>query len=85
MVLIENHRHLSPLRTFAPYKDAKPGIDRSAFYAEYNTNKRCIALDITKPRARDSAETGQMGRHRRREHEPGDHGRWGWITKAAGR
>ena len=55
VVLIENHRHLSPLRTFAPYKDAKPGIDRSAFYAEYNTNKRCIALDITKPKGKETA------------------------------
>jgi benzylsuccinate CoA-transferase BbsF subunit len=55
VVVIENHRHLSPLRTFAPFKDSKPGIDRSAFYAEYNTNKLCIALDITKPRGKETA------------------------------
>ena len=53
VIVIENHRHLSPLRTFAPFKDAQPGIDRSAFYAEYNTNKRSVALDITKPRGRE--------------------------------
>jgi benzylsuccinate CoA-transferase BbsF subunit len=55
VVVIENHRHLSPLRTFAPFKDSKPGIDRSAFYAEYNTNKLCIALDITKPKGKETA------------------------------
>jgi benzylsuccinate CoA-transferase BbsF subunit len=55
VVVIENHRHLSPLRTFGPFKDSQPGIDRSAFYAEYNTNKLCISLDITKPRGKEVA------------------------------
>ena len=43
VVRVESHTRLDPLRTFQPYKDAKPGVDRSAFYAEYNTNKLGIA------------------------------------------
>ncbi|MEA1958912.1 MAG: CoA transferase, partial [Chloroflexota bacterium] len=55
VVKIECHRRLDPLRTFAPFKDNKPGIDRSSFYAEYNTNKLCISLDVTKPRGKEVA------------------------------
>lgn len=55
VIVIENHRHLSPLRTFGPFKDSKPGIDRSAFYAEYNTNKLCVSLDIAKSKGKEVA------------------------------
>ena len=55
VIVVENHRHLSPLRTFGPFKDSQPGIDRSAFYAEYNTNKLCISLDISKSRGKEVA------------------------------
>ena len=35
------------LRTASPYKDDKPGWNRSQFYGEFNTSKRSLALDIS--------------------------------------
>lgn len=55
VIRVENHRHLDPIRTFQPFKDGKPGVNRGAFYAEYNTNKLSIALDLTKPRGKEVA------------------------------
>ncbi len=55
VVRIESHTRLDPLRTFQPFKDAKPGVDRGAFYCEYNTNKLGISLDLTKPRGKEVA------------------------------
>ena len=51
VIRVESHGRLGPLRTFAPFKDAVPGINRSAFFAEYNANKCSISLDLTNPKA----------------------------------
>jgi len=56
VIRVESHRRLCPLRTFAPFKDAKPGINRSAFHAAYNTNKYSMSLDLNHPRAREVTE-----------------------------
>ena len=53
VVRVENHSRLCPLRTFAPFKDAVPGINRSAFYAAYNANKHSISLDLKHPKAKE--------------------------------
>ena len=53
VIRVESHNKPCPLRTFAPHKDAKPGIDRSAFYAAYNTNKLNISLNLTHPKAKE--------------------------------
>ncbi len=55
VVRVESHTHLDPIRTFQPFKDAKPGVDRGAFFCEYNTNKMSISLDLTKPKSREVA------------------------------
>ena len=55
VIHVESHTHLDPLRTFQPFKDAKPGVDRGAFYCEYNTNKLSMSVDLTKPRGREVA------------------------------
>jgi benzylsuccinate CoA-transferase BbsF subunit len=55
VIHVESHRRLCPLRTFAPFKDAKPGIDRSAFHAEYNTNKLSMSIDLNQPKAQEVA------------------------------
>ena len=36
-----------------PWKDGKPGINNSQFFASYNTSKKGITLDMSKPRARE--------------------------------
>lgn len=39
------------LRSSHPYKDAKPGINRSGYFAAFNANKYSIALNLSHPRA----------------------------------
>src|SRR5262249_3272035 len=34
-----------------PWHDAKPGLEQSQFYADYNTSKLGLALDLSKPAA----------------------------------
>src|SRR5258708_19968421 len=41
------------LRIGPPWKDAMPGINRSQFFASFNTSKKGITLDLSKPKARD--------------------------------
>ncbi|MFO8010720.1 MAG: CoA transferase [Dehalococcoidia bacterium] len=53
VIRVESHSRPCPLRTFAPHKDSRPGIDRSAFYAAYNTNKYNMSLDLTHPKAKE--------------------------------
>ena len=50
VVHIESHTHPDLLRMTTPFKDGIPGVDRSAFMADYNTNKYGISLDINTPR-----------------------------------
>ena len=38
------------LRTLGPFKDGVPGINRSQFAANFNTNKLNLGLDMSKPR-----------------------------------
>jgi benzylsuccinate CoA-transferase BbsF subunit len=44
------------LRTSPPFKDNVPGIDRSAYFANYNSNKYSIALDLKNPKGLDIAK-----------------------------
>ncbi|MFC2000418.1 CaiB/BaiF CoA transferase family protein [Chloroflexota bacterium] len=51
VIRVESHRRPCPIRTMPPFKDGVPGINRSAFHTEYNTNKYSISLDLTNPKA----------------------------------
>jgi len=55
VVRVESHARLDVVRLGPPWHDAEPGIERSQFYASYNTSKYGLALDLTKPEARDIA------------------------------
>src|SRR5258708_1828514 len=44
------------LRIGPPWKDAMPGINRSQFFASFNTSKKGITLDLSKPKAREIAK-----------------------------
>lgn len=46
VVRIESSARVDPLRTIPPFKDEEPGVDRSGFYTNFNTNKYSIALDL---------------------------------------
>ena len=56
VIHVESHRRLCPLRTFAPFKDGTPGIDRSAFHTEYNTSKLSMSVDLNQPKAQEVAK-----------------------------
>jgi benzylsuccinate CoA-transferase BbsF subunit len=53
VIRIESRTRPDGLRLAPPWKDAKPGIDNSQFFASYNTSKKSITLDMSQPRARE--------------------------------
>jgi len=48
---IESSRHLDALRMAPPYRDGRAGVNRSGYFADRNTSKRSITLDMKHPRA----------------------------------
>jgi benzylsuccinate CoA-transferase BbsF subunit len=52
LIRIESSARLDGLRLAPPWKDAKPGVNNSQFFASYNTSKKGITLDMSKPKAR---------------------------------
>src|SRR5213083_2082800 len=52
VVRVESHARYDVVRLGPPWHDGKPGIERSQFYASYNTSKLGLALDLSKPEAR---------------------------------
>jgi crotonobetainyl-CoA:carnitine CoA-transferase CaiB-like acyl-CoA transferase len=54
-IRVESRARLDVVRLGPPWHEAKPGIERSQFYASWNTSKYGLALDLTKPAARDIA------------------------------
>lgn len=55
VIRVESHQRPETLRLAPPFRDGVPGVDRSAFGAVYNTNKRGLALNLRLPKARDLA------------------------------
>lgn len=55
VVKVESMEHPDVLRLSAPYKDNKPGINRSGFFAYYQHNKYSLSLNLNHPKAREIA------------------------------
>jgi crotonobetainyl-CoA:carnitine CoA-transferase CaiB-like acyl-CoA transferase len=55
VVRIESSTHADVLRLAPPWKDGKIGINKSQFFADYNTSKKGIALNLGNPKARELA------------------------------
>ena len=53
VVKIESRKRIDPLRTLGPFKDGKPGVERSVSYHNLNAGKRGLAINIKEPRGRD--------------------------------
>ncbi len=53
VIRVESAAKLDVLRIGPPWKDAQPGINRSQFYASYNTSKKGITLNLGNPKARE--------------------------------
>lgn len=55
VVRVETTSPLDILRVAGPFKDGIPGPDRSQFYADYNSSKYGLTLDLKNPAALDVA------------------------------
>lgn len=54
VVRVESHRRIEVLRTASPFVDGVPGgVDRSGYFANYNSNKLGVSIDFSNPEARD--------------------------------
>ncbi|MFJ4465946.1 CaiB/BaiF CoA transferase family protein [Streptomyces sp. NPDC089424] len=55
VIKIESRTRTDPIRGMAPFRDGSPGTDRSGYFANRNTSKRSLCLDLKDPRGRDLA------------------------------
>ena len=55
VVRIESSTRPEFLRTSQPFRDGKPGVNRSAFYATFNGGKQGISLNLKTPRGLEVA------------------------------
>ena len=51
VIKIESERHPDSVRLGGPFLNDRPGINRSGFFADFNSSKQSIAVDMTHPRA----------------------------------
>jgi len=56
VVRIESTTRPDVLRTGAPYRNNKPGINSSGFYARYNANKYGVTLNLNHPKGLEVAK-----------------------------
>ena len=55
VVKIESRTRVDPIRSMAPFKDGVKGIERSGYFANRNSSKRSICLDLKDSRGRELA------------------------------
>jgi len=56
VVHVETSNRPDTMRMTPPYKDDRPGIDRSGSFANYNCNKLGVSLNLNHPRGPDLAK-----------------------------
>src|ERR671925_459347 len=56
VIRIDSLARPDPSRQAPPWADATPGLNRSQFYANFNTSKYGVSLDLSKPRGRELAK-----------------------------
>ncbi|WP_327686326.1 CaiB/BaiF CoA transferase family protein [Streptomyces sp. NBC_00467] len=55
VIKVESRTRTDPIRSMAPFRDARPGPNRSGYFANRNTSKRSICLDLKTPRGKEIA------------------------------
>ncbi|ODU04504.1 MAG: hypothetical protein ABS81_09520 [Pseudonocardia sp. SCN 72-86] len=55
VVRVESTRHPDSVRFGGPFLDDVPGINRSGFFADFNSSKKSLALNMANPASRDVA------------------------------
>ena len=53
VIKVESIKHPDSVRLGGPFTDGKPGINRSGFFADFNSSKLSIAVDLNHARARE--------------------------------
>ncbi len=53
VIKIESSARIDVLRAAPPYAEGKFGINRSQFFADYNTSKKGVTLNLSHPKARE--------------------------------
>jgi benzylsuccinate CoA-transferase BbsF subunit len=53
VVKVESSKRIDPVRTLPPFKDGKPGPERTLSYHNLNAGKRCATINLKEPRGRD--------------------------------
>ena len=56
VIRIESRTRPDILRQAPPWTDGEPGLDRSQFFASFNTSKYGITLDLSQPKAQELAK-----------------------------
>ncbi|MEV5176645.1 CoA transferase [Streptomyces flaveolus] len=55
VIKIESRTRTDPIRSMAPFRDGRPGVNRSGYFANRNSSKRSICLDLKTPRGKELA------------------------------
>lgn len=53
VIEVETAGHPDTVRVTFPYKDGKPGLNRSGYFSKYNLNKRSVAINLDKSQGRE--------------------------------
>ena len=56
VIKIESRGRMDSLRSSRPYKDGVPGINRSGYFADRNSSKRSITLNLKTEAGKDLAQ-----------------------------
>src|SRR5690606_25845167 len=56
VIRVESGTYLDTLRQSHPFVDNEPGVDRSGYFANFNSSKRGITLDLKHPRGVELAK-----------------------------
>ncbi|MFG2767618.1 CaiB/BaiF CoA transferase family protein [Streptomyces rubiginosohelvolus] len=55
VIKVESRTRTDPIRSMAPFRDGQPGPNRSGYFANRNSSKRSICLDLKSPRGKELA------------------------------
>ena len=56
VVHVASRNRVEVLRNAPPFKDREPGIDRGSFFANFNSSKYGVGLDLRNPKAIEVAK-----------------------------
>jgi benzylsuccinate CoA-transferase BbsF subunit len=84
VIRVESVDRPDPTRLFPAYKDGEPGVNRSLFWANQNTSKLSMALNLNHPQAIQSPRTVKWADVVIENFRPGVFEKWGSHMSDAG-